>query len=604
MNYENLINRIKQNDNSAIMEFYNKFYKEVYYVCYKITENEKDAEDIAQETLIKAIDKIDTLKNPEGLSTWLKTIANNLSINYLKKNRKFNIVDNSEEMGEEIFEENRIAQKTPEDIVADKEVTDILTNMINRLPREQRITIFMFYYEELSVKEIAEIMDCSEATVRSRINYARKALRKQVDELENKGVKLRCIAILPFLFTIYSFEKYGVCQRVVMPDVCKASAGLRGDVGSMKKGAEVAGEAVKMSLKAKIAIGAVAAVVLVGGTVGAVSLMGNNNNDTNEVIDNSDLLVEEENGQVEVTEKNEDVQVSYEEISLDRLGEYEFDYSVFVSDIYELNYVNIEDTDFAGTLDFSNGDIYPLEFEYNNVYTNLGTRIYCHEKEYVMNVDGYDEVDVAYFVDIIPDNVEAKFYKSSSYMVLNLHCEDKVWSINCSSSDPENENEDMETIKQSLTCICEEYHEEALNTEEFLTPIFQSVKLNTYEFDFSEYKFENVPYCYFTYENGYKIRKIDNLPVHIDDTKRIGFDWHENDKYVKERVRFIEENTAKIYEITFSENEKIRIYESKEGNPYRLGLIKDSKEYIQSISTINMTIDELVDFLGKSIKIM
>ena len=296
MNYENLINRIKQNDNSAIMEFYNKFYKEVYYVCYKITENEKDAEDIAQETLIKAIDKIDTLKNPEGLSTWLKTIANNLSINYLKKNRKFNIVDNSEDMGEEIFEENRIAQKTPEDIVADKEVTDILTNMINRLPREQRITIFMFYYEELSVKEIAEIMDCSEATVRSRINYARKALRKQVDELENKGVKLRCIAILPFLFTVYSFEKTGVCAAIAMPSGVKLSSGMKGDVVSMKKGVEVAGEAAKMSLKAKIAIGAVAAVVLVGGTVGAVSLLGNNS-DNKEEVDVPGLIVEEENGQ-------------------------------------------------------------------------------------------------------------------------------------------------------------------------------------------------------------------------------------------------------------------------------------------------------------------
>lgn len=304
MNYENLINRIKQNDNSAIMEFYNKFYKEVYYVCYKITENEKDAEDIAQETLIKAIDKIDTLKNPEGLSTWLKTIANNLSINYLKKNRKFNIVDNSEDMGEEIFEENRIAQKTPEDIVADKEVTDILTNMINRLPREQRITIFMFYYEELSVKEIAEIMDCSEATVRSRINYARKALRKQVDELENKGVKLRCIAILPFLFTVYSFEKTGVCAAIAMPSVVKLSSGMKGDVVSMKKGVEVAGEAAKMSLKAKIAIGAVAAVVLVGGTVGAVSLLGNNS-DNKEEVDVPGLIVEEENEQETTIEEND-----------------------------------------------------------------------------------------------------------------------------------------------------------------------------------------------------------------------------------------------------------------------------------------------------------
>ncbi len=277
MNYQDLINRIKQSDNSAIMEFYNKFYKEVYYVCYKITENEKDAEDVAQETLIKAIDKIDTLKNPEGLSAWLRTIANNLSINYLKKNRKFDIVDNSEDMGEEIFEENRIAKKTPEDIVADKEVTDILTNMINRLPREQRITIFMFYYEELSVKEIAEIMDCSEATVRSRINYARKALRKQVDELENKGVKLRCIAILPFLFAIYSFEKTGVCASIAMPSAGVLSGGVKGSAESLVKAGKVAGEAAKMSLKAKIAIGAVAAVVFIAGVIGVVSFVGNSN---------------------------------------------------------------------------------------------------------------------------------------------------------------------------------------------------------------------------------------------------------------------------------------------------------------------------------------
>ncbi len=295
MNYENLVNRIKQNDNSAIMEFYNKFYKEVYYVCYKITENEKDAEDVAQETLIKAIDKIDTLKNPEGLSSWLRTIANNLSINYLKKNRKFDIVDNSEDMGEEVFEENRVAQKTPEDIVADKEVTDILTNMINKLPREQRITIFMFYYEELSVKEIAEIMECSEATVRSRINYARKALRKQVDELENKGVKLRCIAILPFLFTVYSFEKTGVCAAIAMPSASALSGGIKGSAESLVKAGKVAGEAAKMSLKAKIAIGAVSAVVLVGGTVGVVSLATSGNND---VVDEPGLIVEDENEQM------------------------------------------------------------------------------------------------------------------------------------------------------------------------------------------------------------------------------------------------------------------------------------------------------------------
>ena len=418
MNYENLINRIKQNDNSAIMEFYNKFYKEVYYVCYKITENEKDAEDIAQETLIKAIDKIDTLKNPEGLSTWLKTIANNLSINYLKKNRKFNIVNNSEEMGEEIFEENRIAQKTPEDIVADKEVTDILTNMINRLPREQRITIFMFYYEELSVKEIAEIMDCSEATVRSRINYARKALRKQVDELENKGVKLRCIAILPFLFTVYSFEKTGVCAAIAMPSAGALSAGVKGGAANLAKAGKVAGEAAKMSLKAKIAIGAVAAVVLVGGTVGVVSLATSGNNDSNEVIDNSDLVVEEENGQ-ELTDDTTDTSTDEQTDGMThwiRVAKWNEEAEGFTENLFGISLpINLESLDevCAPYTYFFNG--------FNGAWAQTMQAILNDPKTYEGEVNIYPDIDK-------PNNINNIYFVNYAEEELTIQqCYDKNW---------------------------------------------------------------------------------------------------------------------------------------------------------------------------------
>ena len=301
MDYEILINRIKQRDNSAVMEFYNRFYKDVYYICYKITENEKDAEDVTQETLIKAIEKIDNLKEPEKISAWLKVIANNLSLNYLKKNRKFDIVDNSEDMGEEIFEENRVVKKTPEDVVADKEVADILSKMINNLPREQRITIFMFYYEELSVKEIAEIMDCSEATVRSRINYARKALRKQADDLEDKGVKLRCIASLPFLFTIYNYDKTDVLRRLTMQRIAIVGEGTTNTLQTANVAqplnapqmANATGEVVKMSLKAKIAIGVATVAAVAGGIIAAVSFT--NNDDDNDITDNRNVTVSEDN---------------------------------------------------------------------------------------------------------------------------------------------------------------------------------------------------------------------------------------------------------------------------------------------------------------------
>ena len=615
MNYENLVNRIKQNDNSAIMEFYNKFYKDVYYVCYKITENEKDAEDVAQETLIKAIDKIDTLKNPEGLSAWLKTIANNLSINYLKKNRKFDIVDNSEDMGEEVFEENRVSKKTPEDIVADKEVTDILTNMINKLPREQRITIFMFYYEELSVKEIAEIMDCSEATVRSRINYARKALRKQVDELENKGIKLRCIAILPFLFAVYSFEMTSVCAAVTTPSAGALGAGIKGGAESIVKAGKIAGEAAKVSLKAKIAIGAVAAIVLVGGTIGVVSLATSGNDNTDNVIQNSGLMTEEqtgqenENGEEVVVENEEDAQASYEEVSLDKFGEYEFDYSVFISDTYELGYINYVDVDFRGeitkegTLNFTGGTVYPSRvYSMYGVSTNVSTSVRAFDRDYVVGLEDYSEYDATYFLDAVPENMEAKFYKNGSSMFLVLYGENVAWRIEDSYEDAEEEVACQERVKQTIACINGEYLEDEQNMEEYFQYIFKNTKLNSFEFHFGDYVDDyHIPECYFTYDNGYKITTIYELPLYVGERRSVSFRWHPRDVYVNSRISLIEENAVKMYEIVFSENEKIRLYEDSEGKIFYLGLIKDNKEYLQTVHCIDVTVDEVVNLLVNTI---
>ena len=286
MNYKSLVDRIRSKDNDAITEFYNEFYKDVYYVCLKITENDKDAEDVAQEALFRAINKIELLHSPEGLPAWLRTIANNLSINYIKKNRKFDMVDNCTEDEEDIFKEQAAEDKSPEEVVADKEVSDILLAMIDKLPKEQRITIFMFYFEEMSVREISEAMDCSEATVRSRINYAKKALRKQVEELEDKGVKFRCIAILPFLGAVYSLEKNTVSAQIALPDIQTAMENVPVNGGKEignEIGKEVGKESVKMTkgmgLGAKIAIGITVAALAVGGVCAAVFLGGNDDKD-------------------------------------------------------------------------------------------------------------------------------------------------------------------------------------------------------------------------------------------------------------------------------------------------------------------------------------
>lgn len=85
----------------------------------------------------------------------------------------------------------------------------------------------------MSVRDISDVMDCSEATVRSRINYAKKALRKQVEELEDKGIKLRCVALLPFLGAVYSFE----ARSILVEDECalETEAGHDGEATRLKE---------------------------------------------------------------------------------------------------------------------------------------------------------------------------------------------------------------------------------------------------------------------------------------------------------------------------------------------------------------------------------
>ncbi len=292
MDYESLVNRIRNKDEAAINEFYHEFYRDIYYVCLKITENEKDAEDISQEVLFRAISKLELLHTPSGLPAWLRTIANNLSLNYIKKNRKFDMVDIGGDDEEDIFNDKASDEKTPEDVVADKEVSEILLSMIDKLPTEQRITIFMFYFEEMSVRDISEAMDCSEATVRSRINYAKKALRKQVEELEDKGIKLRCIAILPFLGAVFSFEKTTVGTHIALAGVQaaakngianmtdKATVDMSQINGNNMPGEKLGKELIKMNKKSGMGLGAkigigVGAAVVVGGIIAAIMLGGN-----------------------------------------------------------------------------------------------------------------------------------------------------------------------------------------------------------------------------------------------------------------------------------------------------------------------------------------
>ncbi len=194
----------KEGNGKAITFLYETYYKDVYYTCLKFLKDDNTTADMTQEVFLKAFSKLNSLEDEEKFKSWICQIANRMSLNYIKRSKLItfeNMDDNSEISN--LPDEN---VKTPEEISVDRDVAQVLLQAVEKLPEDQRICVFMYYYQNMSIKEIALQMGCSENTVRGKLRYASNNLRKYVENLEEDGIKLRCMGVLPFLYLIFRAE--------------------------------------------------------------------------------------------------------------------------------------------------------------------------------------------------------------------------------------------------------------------------------------------------------------------------------------------------------------------------------------------------------------
>lgn len=265
---------------------YKEYYKEVYYVCLKYMNNEEDALDMAQNTFIKAYDKIEQLKDEKKIKQWLCGMARNGCIDLLRHNNV--IAFDSADDDEEFLQIEDKAADIPEDVAVEKDVQEILMGIIDSLSDPQRVCVTMYYYDNLTIKEIANELGCPEQTVRSRLNYAKKAMKDEIERLEDKGVAIRCAGILPFLYLIFRAEFTDM--EVAIPSVegvisqaqeRRENADVSDNISDSNSGeadgaGTVSSAAKKMPLAAKVAL-SVAGVLLVGGIAAAVAINAGNN---------------------------------------------------------------------------------------------------------------------------------------------------------------------------------------------------------------------------------------------------------------------------------------------------------------------------------------
>ena len=321
-------------------QIYNEAYRAVYWTAMSLLKNEADAEDIVQDTFVAFIESYSDIKDTTKAAALLKKIAANKCLNRIKFAKTDTVED-------EFFDN---VEAVPEDFLPDtiveseaarKVVMDIINNSLSD---DVRRTLILFYFDEMSTKEIAEALGVPQGTVLRRLNYARNKIKKEVEKYEKENdTKLFGMAI-PFLTKLFIKESEQVAFKPMPAKLANLSASVKASgkgvninasTGAIKKGTDI--------MKLKILIGSIAAVLAVGVTVGIIIVAINNTGNSLGGTLSSDAIEKladgsEENGHSsreadatasdattseaassETVEFNEEISISVEDMSADEI---------------------------------------------------------------------------------------------------------------------------------------------------------------------------------------------------------------------------------------------------------------------------------------------
>ena len=162
------IKEVLKGDQEAFGEIVELFKDKVFQICYRMLGNRHEAEDIAQEAFVRAYVNIHSFNLNKKFSTWLYRIATNLCIDRIRKKKPDSFLD--EEVagtdGLTLYSQIAAEGKSPDSEVETMELQEIVQREILKLPDKYRIVIVLRYMDDLSLKEISEVLDMPLGTVR------------------------------------------------------------------------------------------------------------------------------------------------------------------------------------------------------------------------------------------------------------------------------------------------------------------------------------------------------------------------------------------------------------------------------------------------------
>ena len=278
-----LVLQAAQGNKAAFGALYEETGRTVYFSCLKLLGDPQLAEDITQETYLTALQKLGTLAQPENFPAWVNRIGINLCKMHFRNNAAPE--DNSEEIIEEIPDEGLI----PEEYVSNDAKRKIIMDIIDTvLTEEQRRSVILYYFDMLTVPEIAEVMNCTTGTVTSRLSAARKKIKEAVLIYEeNNNDRLHAVVPVFILSKLLNKEASNTVlpKLTVFTGSASAANAVPDSVTSTKTIS--GGKGMFSTVKAKIIAGVCAAAVVGGGITAAVVLSSNGSKDN----DNDDGVV-------------------------------------------------------------------------------------------------------------------------------------------------------------------------------------------------------------------------------------------------------------------------------------------------------------------------
>jgi len=171
----NLVARCLGGDETAWEQFVRLHTRQVYALCYRFTGSGAEAQDLTQEVFLRVFRSLKSFRSSEGsLGTWLARVTRNLLIDHYRCSRQERVTDSIEERLPLIEEAG--GPSRPDQALAGREASEVLQRALQKLSPDLREAVILRDLEEMEYREIAQVLEIPEGTVKSRINRGRAEL--------------------------------------------------------------------------------------------------------------------------------------------------------------------------------------------------------------------------------------------------------------------------------------------------------------------------------------------------------------------------------------------------------------------------------------------